>query len=327
MSLKETIFISPETGEKLFEYEEDGQHYLATESGHKYDFLSGFLDLVYPKELTERVKEARHLFDNLADDYDRYMPQTFKTHDEDEATVRNGFIDLLNLKPDSKVLEIASGTGRDSEYIAKRLNKDGLFVMSDISPKMLRLCTEKVANAEVPKVFCLCSANHLPFPDNYFDAVYSFTAMQFFDIKNSLAEMARITKPGGKIVVGDHGLPPWLRDTYYCKVLSTNPGILAEVPLKDIPVCARNVTVRWVIGSLFYLIEFAVGEGEPYANFDYNIAGTRGGTLRTRYEGQLEGVTPEAKELAIKAAKAKGMTLHDWLDSNVRQQAKAQLGE
>ncbi len=327
MSLKETIFISPETGEKLFEHLEGDHHYVAPESGHKYEYVNDFLDLVYPKELNERIKYHKEFFENLADDYDRYMPQTFKTHNEDEAEVRNGFIDLLNLKPDSKVLEVASGTGRDSEYIAPRLNKDGLFVMTDISPKMLKICTDKLVNTEVPKVYSLCNADHLPFPDNYFDAVYSFTAMQYFDIKASLAEMARITKPGGKIVVGDHSMPPWLRDTYFSKVLSTNPGILAEVPLKDIPVCARNVTVRWVIGGIFYLIDFVVGEGEPEADFDYQIAGARGGTLRTRYEGQLEGVTKEAKELAIQAAKAKGMTLHAWLDSNVREQAKAQLGQ
>ena len=127
--------------------------------------------------------------------------------------------------------------------------------------------------------------------------------------------MVRVTKVGGKIVVGDESMPPWLRETYFCKVLSkTNPQFLAEIPLKDIPVEARKVNVQWVIGGVFYLIDFEVGDGEPKGDFDYEIEGVRGGTLRTRLEGELEGVKKETKELAYRAAKAKGLSLHAWLD-------------
>jgi len=326
MSHKETVFVSPETGERLYELTGNGENYLATLSGLKYAYTnSGFPDLVYPKVLEERVKYHHDFFEKLADVYDKYMPQTFKTHNEDEIKARSQFIDLLHLKSNSKVLEVACGTGRDSELIAKRLNKEGQFNLIDISSNMLNVCKKKLETTEVEKFFCLSNAEHLPFPDKYFDAVYSFTAMQYFDIKKSLSEMARVTKVGGKIVIGDHSMPPWLRDTYYGKVLATNSGVLAELPLREIPVCARKVTVRWVLGDIFYLIDFEVGEGEPVGDFDYEIEGQRGGTLRTRYEGQLEGVNPATRQLAIKAAKAKGMSLHKWLDSLVNEAAKKQL--
>ena len=126
----------------------------------------------------------------------------------------------------------------------------------------------------------------LPYPDGYFDAVYSFGAMgEFSNIKQSIAEMVRVSKTGSKIVFGDESMPPWLRHTYYAKVLTTtNPQFAAEVPLQHLPVEARHVRLKWVIGGVFYLIDFEVGEGEPNADFDFSIPGERGGTYRTRYK-------------------------------------------
>jgi SAM-dependent methyltransferase len=169
----------------------------------------------------------------------------------------------------------------------------------------------------------------LPFPDNYFNAVYSFGGLgEFSNITKSLKEMARVTKVGGKIVVGDESIPPWLRDTEFAKILSTtNAQFLAPLPLKNMPVEARDVCLRWVIGGVFYLVDFKVGKGEPDANFDFEIPGPRGGTYRTRYEGALEGVTKDAKELAYKAIQKKGISMHKWLDEVVRKAAIADLDE
>ena len=117
-------------------------------------------------------------------------------------------------------------------------------------------------------------------------------------------------------------MPPWLRDTDFAGILvTTNKQFLADVPLADIPVEARDVCLRWVIGGVFYLIEFRVGESEPEGDFDFEIPGVRGGTLRTRYEGQLEGVTPEAKQLAHLAREKRGVSMHKWLDEVVREAA------
>ena len=323
---KETIFVSPDTHEKLYATTDDSC--LVTDSGNSFGTRDGFPDLIFPKVLEDKAKQIQDFYENTADIYDRYLNQTFKTHDEDETKTRNYFIDKLNLKSDSKVLEIACGTGRDSELIAKRIGKGGQFVMVDITPGMLHVCREKLSAVDINKEFCVANAAYLPFPDKYFDAVYCFAAVGVFpDIKRSLAEMVRVTKVGGKIVFSDESMPVWLRDTYFCSVLAnSNPKVLWDVPFKEIPVEARNVTVQWVIGGIFYLIDFEVGEGEPTGNFDYDIAGpTRGGTLRTRLEGKLEGVTKETKELAYRAAKAKGMTMHQWLDQLVKEAAKKDL--
>jgi ubiquinone/menaquinone biosynthesis C-methylase UbiE len=311
----------------MFKEDSVGKH-LVSEEGESYEFVKGFPDLTYPATLSLKEKETLNFYEERSSVYDRFLYQTFKTHNENETNLRNGFIDKLNLRGDSKVLEIACGTGRDSELIANRLGNHGEFVLQDISPSMLSICKEKLATIDVSKLFCISNAAFLPFPDKYFDATYSFGGLgEFPNIKNCLAEMVRVTKVGGKIVVGDESIPLWLRHTYFCKILSkTNPQFLAEVPLSEIPVEARKFCLQYVIGGVFYLIDFEVGIGEPGGNFDYEIEGQKGGTLRTRLEGELEGVTKETKELAYKAAKVKGMSMHKWLDTLVNEAAKRDLG-
>ncbi len=79
---------------------------------------------------------------------------------------------------------------------------------------MIRMCMDKLSDIDVKKSFCLSNAHYLPYPDNYFDATYSFGAMgEFSDKKNVFKEIIRVTKPGGKIVVGDESIPVWLRKT------------------------------------------------------------------------------------------------------------------
>lgn len=327
MGLQEFEFIDPQTRQPLYLAKDGKEKRLITGSGNEYGFINGFPNLIYPLILDEKEQQTLSFYEDRAEVYDKFLYQTFKTHGENEEETRNSFIDKLHIGPGSRVLEIACGTGRDSELLGKRLGNDGQLVLQDISPAMLSLCKQKLSTQNLDKVFCLSNAAYLPFPDNYFDATYSFGGLgEFPDIRRSLSEMARVTKVGGRVVVGDESMPPWLRNTYFSKVLTkTNPQFAAEVPLREIPVEARKVTLQWVIGSVFYLIDFEVGSGEPKGDFDYEIEGVRGGTLRTRLEGELEGVTKEAKELAYKAAKAKGVSLHKWLDLLVKDAAKKDL--
>ena len=71
----------------------------------------------------------------------------------------------------------------------------------------------------------------------------------------------------------------------------------------------------------FLPIDFSVGEGEPTANFNFEIPGVRGGTHLTRYYGQLEGVKPATAELAWEAQKLADVSMHQWLDTLIRREA------
>ncbi|HEY9283732.1 MAG TPA: methyltransferase domain-containing protein [Pyrinomonadaceae bacterium] len=301
---------------------------LASADGREYRIRRGMPDLTFPPDLSAQDEQARSFYDGRAEAYDKYLHLTFKTHGEDEHETRNKFIDALDLRPAHRVLEVSCGTGRDSEIIARRLGPEGRLCLQDIASGMLDRCRERLAGVPVPVSYCVSNACYLPYPDNYFDAVYSFGGLgEFSDIRRSLAEMARVGKVGAKVVVGDESIPPWLRETEFAKILvTTNKQFLANVPLAEMPVEAREVCLRWVIGGVFYLIEFTVGEGEPTGDFDFEIPGPRGGTYRTRYLGQLEGVTPETKRLAEQAREKLGVSMHDWLDEVVRRAALSDLG-
>lgn len=302
---------------------------LSSLSDGEFAINQGIPDFTYPRNLAPLDARARDFYEERIDSYENNLHLTFRILGDDEITVRTTMIDALQLEPSCKVLEIACGTGRDTVLIAGRLGSSGQLFCQDISPGMVRFCREKL-NAVGASVECsVANACYLPFPNHYFDAVYSFGALgEFSDIRRSLVEMVRVTKVGGRIGVGDESMPPWLRATTFSKILTTtNPQYSAEVPLGVMPVEARDVRLRWFIGGVFYYIDFVVGEGEPKANFDLEIPGARGGTLRTRYEGQLEGVTPEAKALAQQVVTKKGVSMHAWLDTVVREAAQKDLSE
>lgn len=301
---------------------------LVSASGHRFEIVNGVPNFVYPFELPQADREALRQTEDRVEGYDRYLPLTFSTYGEDEQAVRNAMIDKLNLTPGMVVLETGAGTGRDSELIARRLGTDGKLYIQDIAPSFLARNIERMRSAKPHVEPALANGYYLPFPDNSFDACYHFGGINAFaDIRRGFAEMARVTKPGGKVVVGDEAMPPWLRDTEFARILiNSNPEFAYAIPLDKLPVEARKTRIEWIIGGVFYVIDFVVGAGEPAADFDFAIPGVRGGTHRTRYYGQLEGVTPEAKQLAYEARAKTGKSMHQWLDDVVRAAAKRDLG-
>lgn len=301
---------------------------LVSESGNRFEIVTGVPNFVFPFELPEIDKKSLQQYEDRADAYDRYLPLTFSTYGEDETKVRNSMIDKLNLQPDSIVLETGAGTGRDSELIAKRLGPDGKLYIQDLSPGFLAKNLEKSAGFPSKVEPALANGYYLPFADNSFDACFHFGGINAFgDIKRAYKEMARVTKPGGKIVVGDESMPPWLRETEFAAILmNSNPEFRYELQLDKLPVEARKTRIEWIIGGVFYVIDFEVGVGEPSADFDFEIPGARGGTHRSRYYGQLEGVKLETKRMAMAARLKSGKSMHQWLDDVVRAAANKELG-
>lgn len=296
---------------------------LTSPSGHSFEICNGVPNLVYPFELPAIDRESLQQSEDHADAYDQYLPLTFSTYGEDERSVRNAMVDKLNLSSGSIVLETGAGTGRDSEIIAKRIGDGGRLYVQDLSPSFLAKNIERMHGTSAHVEPALANGYYLPFAENSFDACFHFGGINAFgDIKRAFAEMARVTKPGGKVVVGDESMPPWLRETEFARVLmNSNPEFSYPLPLDKLPIEARKTRVEWIIGGVFYVIDFVVGEGEPKADFDFPIPGVRGGTHRSRYYGRLEGVTPEAKRLAQLARSKTGKSMHQWLDDAVRQAA------
>jgi ubiquinone/menaquinone biosynthesis C-methylase UbiE len=306
---------------------------LVSPAGHEYSVEDGIPSFV-PATLSKVEHDTQVEYDATADQkYDAAVDWLFRSFYENEDDVRERMVDGLRLTPESRVLEIGCGTGRDTFRIARRLGPRATLFAQDLSGRMVLKTRERLTadrarlNLSARIEYFVSTARFLPFPDGFFDAVFHFGGFNnFSEPKKTLGEMTRIVKKGGRVVVGDESLPPWLEGTEFGEIVVTNNALFKhKVPLEALPENAREVTVRWILGGCFYLFDYTVGEGPPPLDLDLPHKGWRGGTMRTRYFGRLEGVTVEARKLAIEAAKARGVSVHEWLDTLVKRTATADL--
>lgn len=68
------------------------------------------------------------------------------------------------------------------------------------------------------------------------------------------------------------------------------------------------------MGNCFYVIDFEVASSLPFMNMDVTHKGTRGGSMRNRYFGQLEGIDPSLKDAVSLATKAAGISASTWVE-------------
>jgi len=298
---------------------------LVNRAGRKYEISDGLVDFTVIID-KEKNDYALTLFKEKALEYDKYQHLSFETFYQNERDVRNSIIDKLFIQDNHKILEVNAGTGRDSVLIHNRLAENGVLHIQDISPDMLAVCRGKFISKNKNVEFHRGNACRLPYDAGTFDGVYSFGGVgmnTYAENRDALMEMTRVCKSGGRIVFGGLSLAPWLRNTSFGKILANhNTHYLNIIRLEDIPIAARNVSLEWILEGAGFVMSFIVGEGEPRANFDYEIPGPRGGTLRTRFTGQLEGVSPEAKDLAQRARAKLGVSMHQWIDKLIKCEAE-----
>jgi demethylmenaquinone methyltransferase/2-methoxy-6-polyprenyl-1,4-benzoquinol methylase len=106
--------------------------------------------------------------------------------------------DLARVGPGNDVLDVASGTGDLAIELSSRVGAGGSVIGSDFSEQMLDRARVKAPQLEWEQANALA----LPYEENRFDAVtVGFGARNFSDLDAGLAEMVRVTRPGGRVVV------------------------------------------------------------------------------------------------------------------------------
>jgi demethylmenaquinone methyltransferase / 2-methoxy-6-polyprenyl-1,4-benzoquinol methylase len=115
--------------------------------------------------------------------------------------------DLADARPGDRVLDVATGTGDLAFELAARVAPGGAVVAADFSERMLSIAREKAeasgnpVRAELVR-FEQANALSLPYPDAEFDAAtVGFGARNFADLERGCREMARVVKPGGRVVI------------------------------------------------------------------------------------------------------------------------------
>jgi demethylmenaquinone methyltransferase/2-methoxy-6-polyprenyl-1,4-benzoquinol methylase len=115
---------------------------------------------------------------------------------------RQRAVDRAEVGPGSDALDICCGTGDLALELRRRIGPDGRVVGSDFSEPMLELARRKSGEEGLPVEFGWADALDLPYGDASFDAVtIGFGARNLADLEKGLSEMARVLRPGGRLVI------------------------------------------------------------------------------------------------------------------------------
>lgn len=147
----------------------------------------------------EKARRVRSVFDSVAPRYDVMNDlMSLGLHRAWKAYT----VMVADLRPGQRVLDLAGGTGDLARAFARKVGSGGLVVHTDINASMLRVGRDRLLDAGLVLPTVVCDAEKLPFESESFDRVsvgFGLRNMTHKDL--ALAEMHRVLRPGGKLLV------------------------------------------------------------------------------------------------------------------------------
>ncbi|WP_444997006.1 class I SAM-dependent methyltransferase [Aliikangiella sp. IMCC44359] len=215
--------------------------------------------------LKKQDKYIQKLYDLASINYEFQIKAWFFAMRLSEKELRQDIINFFTPnKSKVNVLEVSIGTGSNIPFIKEKFPNakiDGI----DISMGMLSKCKKKNSHLESEVNIIHGNGSFLPYPDNSFDYLLHVGGINSFHYrKKALAEMLRVIKPGGKVVINDEGFSPELRDKFWPKlvfnifvspVASIEKGEI-DPPMSDIPSEAKNINLEYVGKGYFWVLTF-----------------------------------------------------------------------
>jgi len=122
------------------------------------------------------------------------------------GAMRRRIIALADLQPGAQALDVGCGTGTLALLAGRRVGRAGRVVGIDPSGEQIARAQAKAARRHAPVEFQPGVIERLPFPDQTFDVVFSTLMIHHLPAplkRQGLAEVARVLKPGGRVVIAD----------------------------------------------------------------------------------------------------------------------------
>ncbi|MGI9522314.1 MAG: class I SAM-dependent methyltransferase, partial [Hyphomicrobiaceae bacterium] len=126
-----------------------------------------------------------------------------------KGRAKSGYGDLISelleqtrIAEGEHLLEVGCGSGALVRDLARRTNNRNMITAGDLSPYLLSEARKLAADEGLEGVikFDLADSEHLPYEDRTFDVCFSSTVMEEGNADQMIAELARVTKPGGRIL-------------------------------------------------------------------------------------------------------------------------------
>jgi demethylmenaquinone methyltransferase / 2-methoxy-6-polyprenyl-1,4-benzoquinol methylase len=158
--------------------------------------------------VTEKAQRVRGVFDSVATRYDLMNDlMSLGIH----RVWKRYTVEKAGLRPGHQVLDLAGGTGDLAALMAPRVAPGGRVVLSDINESMIRRGRERLLDrglAGEALEYCLADAERLPFADASFDVLtIAFGLRNVTRKEAALAEMFRVLRPGGQLLVLEFSRP------------------------------------------------------------------------------------------------------------------------
>ena len=173
----------------------------------------------------------RRLFNNIAPEYDRL--NHILSLNIDKGWRRKAVNEIVDTNLPLSILDVACGTGDFTIGIAKKASKGSKILGIDISEGMMAVGRDKIRKAGVDAVMEVADCEALPYEDNAFDRIsVGFGVRNFEHIELGLAEMFRVLKPSGKLIILELSIPTnavirWCYKLYFFKILPAIGGLIS----------------------------------------------------------------------------------------------------
>ncbi len=170
---------------------------------------------------TQKAARVRGVFDSVAAKYDVMNDlMSMGLHRAWKAYT----VAVANLREGDRVLDLAGGTGDLARAFARKVGERGMVVHTDINEAMLRRGRDRLLDEGLVLPTVICDAEVLPFATGSFDLVsVAFGLRNMTHKDRALAEMNRVLRPGGRLLVLEFSkiAPPLARayDWYSFNVL------------------------------------------------------------------------------------------------------------
>ena len=148
---------------------------------------------------TDKARRVRGVFDSVAKRYDVMNDvMSMGLHRVWKAYT----VAVANLQPGDQVLDIAGGTGDLARAFARKVGSSGLVLLTDINEAMLRTGRDRLLDEGLALPTTVCDAEKLPYKTASFDLVSVAFGLRNMTHKDAaLAEMCRVLRPGGRLLV------------------------------------------------------------------------------------------------------------------------------